>query len=428
MYFCTVNTTTMKTRLLSILLCLASLHLVAQDFSQISFVNNIYVKGIKSVQLHPTTAPVGFPILTLNSSDKLVLSFDDLDGDGRYLKYTFIHCTHDWKPDGMNQIEYLDGFMEDEITEYSYSFNTVIPYTHYELSFPGDMMRIKRSGNYILYVYDDTQDQPVLTRRFMVIEPLQASIEASVHRASDVSNMYTHQEVDFVANTGGWQVRNPAQYLHATILQNGRWDKAIMGLRYRAGKPGEYSFDYDDNQNAFFGDSEFRVFDTKSLKYNGSRIVSISYDDAYVLEDLVRTYGPYVSGTTMQGKCYFKTEDFEEKNREEYVQTHFTLKSDEDLSKGKVYVFGQLTDWRLLPEACLHYTPAIGCWETSLLLKQGYYNYQYVYVPNRSTNIDETFIEGTHWETGNEYFILLYLQEEGSSYDRLIGYKNVVNQ
>ena len=420
----------MKKLSVVIFLLVTSFLLKAQDFSVIANVNNIYVEGVKSVQLYPEGAPLGFPIITLNSSEKLLLSFDDLQGDGRYLKYTYIHCTHDWKPSGMNQIEYLDGFMEDEISEYSYSFNTVVSYTHYELAFPTDMMRIKRSGNYILYVYDDTQDQPVLTRRFVVIEPSQASIDAVVHRASDVSVMYQKQEVDFVTQTGGWQIRNPAQYLHATILQNGRWDKAIMGLRYRAGKPGEYSFDYDDNQNVFDGGSEFRTFDTKSLKYNGTHIVSCGYErrenHAYLLEDMARPYGPYVSGSTMFGKCYFKTEDYEGQNREDYVQTHFTLTSEYPLTDGIVYVYGGLTDWRLLPEAALHYVPNMDRWETTMLLKQGYYNYQYVFVPKKSKEIDETYIEGTHWETGNEYTILLYLQEEGSSYDRLIGFKTVV--
>lgn len=407
--------------------CLTVFALRAQDFSQISFTDMIYAKGIHSVQLYHSSYQMGFPIFTLHSSEKLTLTFDDLEGDGRYLKYTFIHCTHDWKPDGMNQIEYLDGFMEDEITEYSYSFNTITNYTHYTLTFPGEMMRITRSGNYILYVYDDTQDNPVLTRRFAVLEPNTAGISATVHRASDVSEMYSKQEVDFVANTGNWSIRNPSLYLHASIVQNGRWDNAILGLRYHSGKPGEYSFDYDDNSNTFNGGSEFRVFDTKSLKYNGARIVSSGLErgdnHAYVLEDLARPYGPYVSGTTANGRCYYKTEDYEGANREEYVNTHFTLRSDYPLEGGKVYVFGELTDWRILPEAEMTYNQSLGAMEATLFLKQGYYNYQYVFVPKGKKVIDETTVEGSHWETRNEYLILLYLQDEGGAYDRLIGYQ-----
>lgn len=418
-----------KRTLTLLILLLAAIIAQAQDYGNIQYFDQIYDHDITSVQLYSDVYQMGFPIFTLKSGEQLTLAFDDLQGEGRYFKYTFIHCSHDWKPDGMNQIEYLDGFQEDEITDYSYSLNTLQNYVHYRLQFPGDMMRITRSGNYILYVYEDEPDHPVLTRRFMVIEPLQAGISASVHRASDVNVMHEKQEVDFVANTGSWVVRNPAQHLHATILQNGRWDNAIMGLRYRAGKPGEYSFDYDDNSNVFNGGSEFRAFDLKSLKYNGTRIVSCGLERgrnvAYVVEDMARPFGPYVSGTTAAGKCFYKTEDFDGENREEYVHTFFTLRSDYSLEGGKVYVYGQLTDWRIVPEAEMKYNPAIQSWETCLYLKQGFYNYQYVFVPDGKTEIDETFIEGNHWETGNEYVILLYLLDEGGAYDRLIGYKSL---
>lgn len=418
----------MKRAVILILLLSATL-LRAQDFSNIQYTDQIYAADIASVQLYSGDYQIGFPIITLKGGEQLTLAFDDLQGEGRYFKYTFIHCSHDWKPDGMNQIEYLDGFQEDEITEYSYSVNTLQNYVHYQLQFPGEMIRITRSGNYILYVYEDDQEHPVLTRRFMVVEPLQAGISASVHRASDVNMMYEKQEVDFVANTGSWSVRNPAQHLHATILQNGRWDSAIMGLRYRSGKPGEYSFDYDDNSNVFNGGSEFRTFDLKSLKYNGTRIVSCGLERgrnvAYVVEDMARPFGPYVSSTTAAGRCIYKTEDYEGENREEYVHTIFTLRSDYSLEGGKVYVYGQLTDWRIVPEAEMKYNPAIQSWETSLYLKQGYYNYQYVFVPTGKMEIDETYIEGTHWETRNEYVVLLYLQDEGGAYDRLIGYKSL---
>jgi len=417
-----------KILLLSFIMPLMS-SLIAQSFDRISFTNTAYNSHIKSIELYKEGYEFAFPIITLNSNEKLILCFDDLDEEGRYLKYTFIHCTHDWKPDGMNQIEYLEGFTEDEITDYEYSFNTITSYTHYSLVFPGEMMRITKSGNYILFVYDETPETPVLTRRFVVQEEQVADISGEVKQASDVTYMFSKQEVDFLVHTGGYSVKNPAQYLHAVILQNGRWDNAITGLRYRSGKPGEYSFDYDDNQNAFNGGSEFRDFDTKSLKYNGTHIVSIGYynqeNQAFVVEDLARPYGAYVSENTINGKCYFKNEDYEGRNRQDYINTYFTLRVDFPVTDGKLYVFGELTDWRILKNAELKPNPKTGLWETSLLLKQGFYNYQYVFVKNGTNLIDETYIEGSHWETRNDYYIFLYLQEEGNAYDKLIGFKTL---
>ena len=107
---------------------------------------------------------------------------------------------------------------------------------------------------------------------------------------------------------------------------------------------------------------------------------------------------------------------------EDYAFTHFTLKSSFPFNEGNVYVFGELTDWQLLDEAKLHYNKEFDFWETELLLKQGVYNYQYVYLPYGSSEIDATYIEGSHYETNNIYSISVYFQEEGTSYDRLIGY------
>lgn len=419
----------MKKILFFLIVLAAIVPATAQNFDNISFTNTVYHDNIKSIELYREGYEFGFPIITLNSGENLILRFDDLGEESHYLKYTFIHCSHDWKPDGMNQIEYLEGFTEDEITEYMYSFNTITSYTQYSLTFPNEMMRITKSGNYILFVYDDSMDKPILTRRFVVQEPLAAGVAGEVKQASDVSNMYVKQEVDFVVKTGAFQIKNPSQYLHAVILQNGRWDNAITGLRYRSGKPGEYSFDYDDNQNAFNGGAEFRDFDTKSLKYNGSRIVSIGYyqqeNQAFVVEDLARPFGAYESENTINGKCYFKNEDYEGRNRQDYVQTHFTLRTDNPVSGGDLYVFGELTDWRIIKEAKLKENPQTGLWETTLLLKQGFYNYQYVYVKDGTTTIDETYIEGSHWQTLNEYYVFIYLQEEGTSYDKLIGFKTI---
>lgn len=393
------------------------------NMEHIQMDNRIYEKGIESVTLSSGYL-LDKPIITLGNGE-LTLTFDDLEEESRYLKYTLIHCTHDWKPSDMNQIEYLDGYMEDEINTYDYSFNTIVHYMQYSLTIPNENIRPTKSGNYILFVYDETPDHPIITRRFMIREDEQAGVSGSVHTASDVSKRFTHQEVDFSVATGAYIIRNPALNLHATIQQNDRWDNAIMGLTYRSGYPGEYSFDYDDGRNLFDGSAEFRTFDIRSLRTNGDRIVGINFDhrqnQAYVLQDDARPFGAYESRNTMNGACIYRNIDMSNPFSEDYVNTHFTLKSTFPFTDGDVYVFGQLTDWRIIPEAKLQYNEQHRFWETALFIKQGMYNYQYVYVPHNGGKIDATYIEGNHFETHNNYTVYVYLREEGGSYDRLIG-------
>lgn len=401
----------------------------AQQIADFQIENKVYVDGVRSVKLRPAGQHIGEPIAILNGGhEQLELDFDDLETDDHYLKYTFIHCTHDWKISDMNQIEYISGFNEDMIEEYDYSFNTIVSYTHYHLLFPSENMSFTKSGNYLLLVYDDTPEHPVLTRRFMVVEDVPAMVQGEVHSASDVQDRFTRQEVDFSVSPAPYVVRNPAMTLHATIKQNGRWDNAICGLTYRSVSNGVFSFDFDDGRNAFDGGSEFHTFDISTLRSNGDRIVSVDFahrrNQAYVLMDEARPYGAYESRNTMHGACVYHNRDLSNPFSEDYVNTYFTLQSKYPFENGDVYVFGELTDWQIKDEARLHYNPTQHYWETDFPIKQGIYNYQYVYVPHGSDKIDASYVEGSHYETHNQYLILVYFKEEGSSYDRLVAVGN----
>ena len=52
--------------------------------------------------------------------------------------YTFIHCDSNWGKSEIIYSEYLNGFYENYIEEYYYSFNTIQQYIHYELTFPNE--------------------------------------------------------------------------------------------------------------------------------------------------------------------------------------------------------------------------------------------------------------------------------------------------
>ena len=87
--------------------------------------NYVYKNNIKTVQLHQESIELSPPIVDLNSSDKLQLSFDDLDGDLKNYSYTVIHCDANWQPSPLQVSEYIDGFTDDLIRNYSYSINTI---------------------------------------------------------------------------------------------------------------------------------------------------------------------------------------------------------------------------------------------------------------------------------------------------------------
>ena len=121
-----------------LLILFGIIQIQAQNLPTILPENAIFDDAIKSVKVTLAGQELGQPILKLNSGDQLKLVFDDLDQKDRFLKYTLIHCTHDWKFSPLNPIEYIDGFLEDEIKDFQNSFNTIQRYTQYIIFRAGD--------------------------------------------------------------------------------------------------------------------------------------------------------------------------------------------------------------------------------------------------------------------------------------------------
>ena len=68
----------------------------------------------------------------------------------------------------------------------------------------------------------------------------------------------------------------------------------------------------------------------------------------------------------------------------------------------------------------MEYNDKYECYEASILLKQGYYDYQYITADGATLDTMRDF-----WQTENEYQTFIYYKESGSRYDRIVGYTRV---
>ena len=109
------------------------------------FENYIYKDNIKTAILHKEGWQLSSPVIELNSNEKIKLSFDDLDADSKNYYYTIIHCNANWEPSDIRDSEYIEGFIENQITDYKFSFNTMQNYTHYNLIIPNEDLNIRNS-------------------------------------------------------------------------------------------------------------------------------------------------------------------------------------------------------------------------------------------------------------------------------------------
>ena len=67
------------------------------------------------------------------------------------------------------------------------------------------------------------------------------------------------------------------------------------------------------------------------------------------------------------------------------------------------------------------YNPKTRLYEAKILVKQGFYNYQYITVDEdgKSSNHD---IDGSFYQTENDYSVLVYYKKFGNRYDSVIGF------
>ena len=101
----------------------------------------------------------------------------------------------------------------------------------------------------------------------------------------------------------------------------------------------------------------------------------------------------------------------------EYVFVHFILQSPR-LPGGDVYVCGQWTNGSFDPDCRMEYDEAKQQYEVAVLLKQGYYDYQF-----RQADGATSRTMGDFYETENEYSVLVYYRAQGARTDRLVGYQ-----
>jgi len=397
-----------------------------------------YSSNIKTVMLHrdlgdPTSTndQLSDPIISLGAHERLLLSFDDLNGGGRDYYYTFIHCDAHWQPSDINIYDVIKGYTEDRITNYSSSSNTYQNYTHYSLSFPNEAIRLMISGNYIIKVFaDDDPDQVVLTRRFMIVDR-HVNINASVDKPSTVSEIDSKQAIDFSIINRDYPIADAYQELTVVIKQNGRWDNEISNLKPLFVKDNEFDYSYQDG-NLFNGANEFRWFDTRTLQSNTERTLRLEKVNdtfqVYLTKDPNLSSQRYSTVDDINGHFYIHTQDVPTPNPDvecDYSVVHFNFPYVTPIDTGNFYIFGALTDWTVRKEAMLTYDFNAQAYKGSLYVKQGYYNYWIVFVGDKSGAADETLAEGNHWETENDYTILVYDHPISSRYDQLIGIKKI---
>ena len=391
-----------------------------------SFTNNISDQRIKTVQFYKEGWILSYPIIKLNSDEKLILQFDLLDNSPETYYYTFIHCDKDWHKSDIFPSEYLEGFPDNPVEDVKPSFNTTVRYFHYTLAFPDDRISFLLSGNYtvIIYPYGEP-DKPVLVQRFIVAED-RVKVNFRAYRPILTEFNNAGQQFDFNLILSGTNITDPLRNICCSVLQNGQWNNAKTNLRPDFSGNNELKFNSMSEKNIFNGGNEFRYFDIKSIKYQTEFIRRIDYAapyyNIYLAPSDNREFKPYFYWQDFNGKFYIASDKGRDQGTDaDYVNVYFTMPSKYMIAGGNIYVSGALNTWNFNKNNMMIFNPQQGQYECTMLLKQGWYNYEYTFVKNGESQGVPSVFEGSHFETENDYLVFVYYRNPFERYDRVIG-------
>ncbi len=393
--------------------------------------NFVYENNVHTVLLYPrpgegqdpVAAVLAPPVLPLDQSVPLLLEFDQFGSAFNNYRAKIYHCNADWSLSQLNDMDFLMTFNEFLLNQPNLSLNTRVPYVHYTFEVP----RVKVSGNYVVMVYREGNVKDILlTQRFMVYEN-RVNVMPRITPSSSVNQRNTHQQIEFAIGYPGLNLINPRESVHVALRQNYLWETAITGLKPTAVWEDRQLIEYQHFglQNNFSGGNEFRFFDIRSIRFLGQNVrhINITADSnqVFLLPDKPRNREAYAQFIDFNGRYIVANYEMGTGAVEaDYAHVYFTLVAPQQ-SAGKVHVWGALTDWKVSDQTQMQYRADQQAYTGHLLLKQGYYNYQYVLEePDGKLNIGH--FEGNHFQTENHYEVIAYYRPPGARGDMIIGY------
>ncbi len=378
-------------------------------------------QDIRSIQLFNPQTNDETPIIRFN--ERLVLRFDDLSNSSTIYRYTIKHLDKNWRDDGLFFTEYANGSLSGMIDQFQYSFNTLQQYTNYTLTFPNDRIQPKISGNFELIVYKDSQDKPLFTRRFSMVED-GANLGLNITRISDARKPQINQRVEVQAVGNNSVLTSNLTSLSLNIIQNNNWNMGIYDQKPSATLGNKILF--QQMSLVFPGNNEFYYFDNKNMNQSFDMVAGAETIDGVNHTYLYPVWAfplNYQYQPDVNGAFYFRRNDLGiERNAEreaDYSWVYFALESEK--TNKEIYVLGGFNNFIPSKENQMLYNENAKKYIAKIYLKQGFYNYILATKnPDGSLNFGE--INGNFWQTENLYQAFLYYRPFGRNYDGLLGY------
>jgi Domain of unknown function (DUF5103) len=396
---------------------------------QSTITSKIFNPNIHTLQVGIRGTSLSLPVIQLGGQDMINVSFDELSHEAHAYGYKITHCNSDWTPSNINSSEYLNGFTSANITDTKLSMNTTVVYTHYSFHLPNDEISFKISGNYIVSIYEDNQfDNPVAQACFSIVEP-HSNITGTIRGNTDTELNTRLQQLDFEVDMAGYPVKDMLSEIKVVVRQNNRTDNQISNLQPTSFTDSKLSF-LNNKDLIFEGGNEYHRFDASSVYVGGGgidfiRMVRPNYH-AYLLPNKIQTAKTYTQDYDVNGKYVINAQRASDVDVEaDYMYVHFSIPTKNPFFDGLIYLGGEFNFNQIDESVKMNYSFENEAYTKELLLKQGGYNYQYWFKQKKINQLSVERVDGSYWQTNNEYSIYVYQRPWGERYDKLIGFKTI---
>lgn len=400
--------------------------LFAQCLSMKAQRNVVYDKNIRSLTVIADEDWQKSPVTTLG--DGIIdIDFDEMSHDIHRYSYTVTHCESNWKDsEELFESDYVSGFASgnliDDITQ---SILTNNLYTHYHIRLPNNNCSLRLGGNYKLSVIDEEDgNRLVLTACFMVLDE-KMGLSMQWTPSTDATVYNRHQQISMTLNYNGTPVTNPQTQLKTVLVQNSRWDDARWNVQpqYNTGK----SLAWDHCRDYIFeGGNEYRKFEILSTDAAAMGIERLGWDGKqwHAYPFLQKLQPNYLTDVDADGHFLIRNSDNSNADNEsDYMLVHFQFYTGHPYPT-PVYINGGLTEDWFSPEYEMHYNDSTKTYEQTVLLKLGYYNYQFLTI-GKDGKAHVLPDDGCFYRTENTYEAFIYYRPIGGRTDNLVGYQSI---
>lgn len=280
------------------------------------------------------------------------------------------------------------------------------------------------SGNYRLHIVDDEKQEELACVEFMVTDQtMSLFMEASTNTDSD--HNISHQQLSINLNYNNYVVTNPEEQIRMVVRQNDREDNSRLHVSPSFIHANGLKWQHHQ-QLIFDAGNEYHKYEVLDPSHPTMGIDHIDWDgEQYQVYPFINEPRPhYIYDEDADGAFYIRNSDNRENDTaSEYLWVNYRLKAPQ-LPLGRITIQGMWTTEA--PETYLmSYDETERLYTASILQKQGYYSYQYLWQDDDG-HLQILPSEGNFYQTENRYQAYIYYKGTGERTWRLVSYRQLI--